>query len=214
MPYLAFIARSVVLIVIALGAVVTPVQDVRAQTEKTRLHEDMHGQLVRSPYITKQEFEDIRIGEKAQLGALLLVESVDEATRLLGTPNSRETVEINAGYFVELVNLVYDGLDLSYLITDTEIYLVKLKTTSSEWPVRVGDTEIVPGMDAGGLSETVRNAAQPSEDNPAHSLSYLELYDAQATTRGEKEMNEHTTIEVKIDDRNEDVIWFRLERLI
>jgi len=214
MTHLAFITRSVVLSVIALGASVAPVQDVRAQTEKTMLHEDMHGQPVRSPYITPSEFENIRVGGKTRLGALLIVASVDEAVRLLGTPNSRETVEINAGYFVELVNLAYDGLELSFLITDTKIYLAKLKTTSSKWPVQIGDTEVVPGTDANGLSEPVRNAAQASESDSAHSLTYIKLYDAQATSRAETSMNEHTTIEIKIDDRSGEVVWFRIERLI
>ena len=214
MAPLAATTRCVVLIVIALGAVVTPVQDVRAQTEKTMLHDDMQGQPVRSPYITPSEFENIRVGGKARLGALLIVASVDEAVRLLGTPNSRETVEINAGYFVALVNLAYDGLELSFLITDTKIYLVKLKATSSEWPVRIGDTEVSPGMRASGLSAPVRNAARPSESNPAHSLSYLKLHDPEATSQPEKAMNEHTTIEIKIDDRSGDIAWFRVERLI
>jgi hypothetical protein len=214
MTHLTAATRCVVLIVIALGVLAAHVQDACAQTEKTMLHDDMHGQPVRSPYITPSEFENIRVGGKARLGALLIVASIDEAVRLLGTPNSRETVEINAGYFVALVNLAYDGLALSFLITDTKIYLAKLKTTSSEWPVQIGDTEVSPGMDASELSEVVRNAARPAEDNPAHSLSYLKLYDARATGQAEKAMNEHTTIEIKIDDRSGEVAWFRIERLI
>lgn len=206
--------RCLVLALITLGASVAPVRVACAQTEKTMLHEDMHGQPVRSPYITPSEFENIRVGGKARLGALLTVASIDGAIRRLGPPNSRDVVEINAGYFVELVHLVYDGLELSFLITDTKTYLVKLKTTSSEWPVRIGGTKVSPGMPASRLSETVRNAARPAESDPSYRLSYLKLHDTQATSRAEKAMNEHTTIEIKIDDRSGDVVWFRMERLI
>ena len=213
MTYCAFVARSVVLI-IALGAVVVPVQDACAQTEKTMLHDDMHGQPVRSPYITPSEFENIRVGEKARLGALLLVESVDEATRLLGPPNSRDVVEINAASYLEKFDLVYDGFSITYLKTTSGTFLVELQTTTSKWPVRVGETDVVPGMDDRKLSDVVRDAAQPSADNPAHSLTYVKLHDAQATSRAEKEMNEHTTIEIKIDDLSGDVVWFRIHRVI
>lgn len=68
-------------------------------------------------------------------------------------------------------------------------------------------------MSARILSETVRNAAQPSESDPSHSLSYLKLYSPQTTSRAEKAMNEHTTIEIKIDVRSGNVVWFRMERL-
>ena len=214
MTYCAFVARSLVLVVIALGASVAPVRDACAQTEKTMLHDDMHGQPVRSPYITEQEFENIILGEKARLGALLTVESVDEATRLLGPPNSREVIELNAAPYLEKTALMYDGFTVEYLKTTSGTFLVELKTTTSKWPVRVGDTDVVPGMDASGLSETVRNAAQPSDDNPAHSLTYVKLYDAQATSRAEKEMNEHTSIGIKINDLSGDVVWFRIHRVI
>jgi hypothetical protein len=214
MTHLTATTRCVVLIVIALGVLAAPVQYACAQTEKTMLHEDMHGQPVRSPYITPSEFENIRIGEKARLGALLLVESIDEATRLLGLPSSRDVVEINATSYLEKVDLVYDGFSITYLKTTSGTFLVELKTTTSQWPVQIGDTEVSPGMDASRLSEPVRDTAQPADDNPAHSLTYVKLYDAQATTRGEKEMNEHTTIEVKINDLSGEVVWFRIHRVI
>jgi hypothetical protein len=215
MTHLTATMRCVVLIVIALGALMAPVQDACAQTEKTMLHDDMHGQPVRSPYITPSEFENIRIGEKTQLGTLLLVESVDEATRLLGPPKSRDVLEFEGGRsYLARISLLYDDFTVTYMKTTSGTFLYELKTTTSRWPVQIGDTKVSPGMDAGGLSEPVRDAAQPSEDNPAHSLTYVKLYDAQATTRGEKEMNEHTTIEVKINDLSGEVVWFRIHRVI
>jgi len=214
MTHLAFITRSIVLSVVALGASVAPVQEACAQTEKTMLYEDMHGQQTRSPYITQQEFESILIGGKARLGELLTVESVDEAIHLLGPPNSRDVVEINATSYLEKVDLVYDGFSITYLKTTIGTFLVELKTTTSRWPVHFGETTVSPGMSTNELSEAVRSSAQASKSDSATSLLSIKLGPSEATSRGEEEMKEHTSIVIKVNEEGGKVVSFRIHRVI
>lgn len=211
---LAHITFGIALCIISLGVLVASTQEAYAQTQKTMLYEDMHGQQTESPYITQQEFEDILIGEKARLGELLTVESVDEAIRLLGTPNSRDVVEINATSYLEKVDLVYDGFSITYLKTTIGTFLFELKTTTSKWPVQIGDTKVSPGMSTSKLSEAVQSATQSAKSDEMTSLSYVKLDASEAKSQRVKEMSKHTTIEIKFNEQAGKVVWFRIQRVI
>lgn len=132
------------------------------QTEKVLEREGMHGQTVRTPYVSYDEFRSATVSStsgKAGFQEILTVPSLEKVTQLLGEPKSvKRNEDPNDESFT--VWLCYEGeTTLKYHgFEDGTLGLSEFELQSPDWSLAVGGTRLSPGMSIRELSPAVRGS--------------------------------------------------------
>lgn len=151
---------------------------VQAQTKKVFQRKDVHGQAVQTPYITYEEFRSVLVrtpGGQVPLRKLLSVSSLEEVSRLLGQPESIERNEDPDDKSFS-AKLHYEGkTTLEYVATSDgkTVSLSSIKLWSPGWSLKIGDTNLHPGMEVDSLSPAVRQSISAGSWFSEHGIDHF-----------------------------------------
>jgi len=92
--------KALVLFATVLVATVCLSDESTAQVLKTQTFTNSQGKVAETPYLTRSELRDVRLNGSngvIQLGQIMTVASVDEATGCLGKPDSTKIIHYDEG---------------------------------------------------------------------------------------------------------------------
>lgn len=202
----------------AILCVATP-HPAQGQTEKTLQQFDGE-RTVEVPYVTYAEFENISIDGRGRMGELLTVRSVEQAVRILGEPKERDVTQFNGAYR-KRVELLYDGLRISYIETaleaEEDVYLEGVKVTSPDHFLEIGATKVRPGMTqskmAAPLQKELNQAKAEGTGDEPHTTIFIERK-GKKKSKGERPTMEYTEIRIEQDPESGEVSLVRFSRVI
>lgn len=175
-----------------------------AQVVQTKTVTNAQGEVVETPYLSRSELMDTRLGGPhgtVNLGQIMTVRSIEQATRLLGEPDSTDVTHYPEGVrYDRLVVLIYNVMRVEYVDIGKSIKMDKVEIKSNSYYIKIGKKKIKAGISSHRLSNKIIN--KKKKDSGELTTSHLiRVSDKEESSKeGAANLAKHEGLVVEVDE--------------
>lgn len=198
---------------VALAGILGGVGQSTAQVVQTKAVTNAQGDVVETPYLSRSELMDALLGGPhgtVNLGQIMTVRSIEQATRLLGEPDSTDVTHYPEGVrYDRLVVLSYKGMKIDYVDRGKSIRADRIEITNNSYYIDTGGGKLRPGISSDRLSKNIRKAKSKDDDSLTTSHLIRVSSVQGASKKGSPDLTKHEGIVVEVDENTEKVTKVR-----
>jgi hypothetical protein len=189
---------------VALAGMLGGVDQSTAQVVQTKAVTNAQGEVVETPYLSRSELMDTRLGGPhgtVNLGQIMTVRSIEQAIRLLGEPDSTDVTHYPEGVrYDRLVVLSYKGMKIEYVDIGENIRVDRIEITNNSYYINIGKGKLRTGISSNRLSKNIRKAK--SRDDDSLTTSHLIRVSAKegSSKKGSPDLAKHEGLVVEVDE--------------